>query len=192
MRVTSTQQSARILVVDDKPSVADLYATWLDADHAVDCAYGGREALELVDDQTDIVFLDRQMPDESGDQVLETIDERDLDCHAVMVTAVGPGLDIVEMPFDDYLTKPVTRDDLTGAVEEMLTRRSYDDQIQEYFSLVSKKATLESQKSAAELTDNEAYAELTRRVEALGEQVDETATELDSVEMLLTELGADE
>ncbi len=44
----------------------------------------------------------------SGDEVLDTIAERGIDPAVVMVTAVDPDFDIVEMPFDEYLTKPVT------------------------------------------------------------------------------------
>ena len=80
--------------------------------HDVRTAYGGEEALEKADEDVDLVFLDRQMPDMSGDDVLERVRERGLDCRVVMVTAVDPDFDIVEMPFDDYLTKPVMRDDV--------------------------------------------------------------------------------
>jgi len=155
-------------------AVADLYANWLDADHDVQAAYDGDQALELADDGLDVVFLDRQMPGRSGDEVLEVLDERGLDCRIVMVTAVDPGFDIVEMPFDDYLIKPVTREGLTDAVEEMLTRDTYDDQMQEYFALVSKKATLDAQ-NRSELAESDAYAEISTRVEEFRDQVDETA-----------------
>ncbi len=186
--VVSTQQQARVLIVDDEVDVADLYAVWLGSDHDVVSANDGTEALELVDDDVDVVFLDRQMPGLSGDEVLDAIEERGLDCRVVMVTAVDPGFDIVEMPFDDYLTKPVTREKLTGTVEEMLTRDTYDEQLQEYFALVSKKATLESQKNAAELERNDGYAELSERVEELGARVDATAAEFDSFETVFHEL----
>lgn len=47
-----------------------------------------------------------------------------------MVTAVDPDFDIVEMSFDDYLTKPVGRDHLVDATDEMLARDAYDDDLQ--------------------------------------------------------------
>lgn len=186
--MTATQQSERVLVVDDEEAVADLYGTWLASDHDVITAYDGDSALELVDDSIDVVFLDRQMPGRSGDEVLDVVDERGLDCRVVMVTAVDPGFDIVEMPFDDYLIKPVTREALTESLDEMMTRDAYDDQMQEYFALVSKKATLDSQKNPAELAESEGYAEITEQVESLGQQVDATAAQFDSFEGLFHEL----
>jgi DNA-binding response OmpR family regulator len=177
-----------VLVVDDEEAVADLYGAWLAPDYEVLTAYDGRRALELVDGSVDVVFLDRQMPGKSGDEVLDEVNERDLDCRIVMVTAVDPGFDIVEMPFDDYLIKPVTREGLTESLEEMMTRDAYDDQMQEYFALVSKKATLDAEKNPAELAQSDAYADVTERVEALREKVDDTAAEFDSFESLFHEL----
>jgi DNA-binding response OmpR family regulator len=161
-----------ILVVDDETDIADLYTTWLEIEHDVRTAYGGEEALDKVDDDVEIVFLDRQMPDYSGDEVLELIRDRGLDCRVVMVTAVDPDFDIVSMEFDDYLTKPVMRDDLSEAVDSMRERDDYDETLQEYFALTSKKATLEAEKTPSELQDSEEYQEMVDRVEELEDEAD--------------------
>ena len=161
-----------ILVVDDERDIADLYTTWLAMEHDVRTAYAGEDALEMVDEDVDIVFLDRQMPGYAGDEVLEQIRERGLDCRVVMVTAVDPDFDIVSMEFDDYLTKPVMRDDLTGAVESMRERDEYNQTLTEYFALTSKKATLEAEKTPSELQSSEEYWEMVDRVEALESEAD--------------------
>ena len=176
---TTKSETVTVLVVDDERDVTELYTTWLATSHEVRSAYGGDEALETVDDSVDVVFLDRQMPGTSGDDVLDAIDERGIDCRIVMVTAVDPDFDIVEMPFDDYLTKPVTREDLLGMVTEMQRRDSYDDHLQQYFAEVSKKATLEAEKNTAELDANEQYTEVSQRVEKLREEADSAVTDLD-------------
>lgn len=191
MAMTTKSKSVRILVVDDEQDIADLYSMWLDAEHSTDVAYDGAQALDLVSESTDIIFLDRQMPGISGDEVLDRVDSREIDCRVVMVTAVDPDFDIVEMPFDDYLTKPVTREDLVETVDEMLSRESYDDQVQEYFAAASKKATLESEKNPAELEGSDEYAEINGRVAELAEQADQTANEVDDFESLLQDLPAE-
>jgi len=169
---THTQRTATVLLVDDEPDVTELYATWLTGDHEVRTANGGTEALDRVDEAVDVILLDRQMPGMTGDEVLDRIESTDYDCRVVMVTAVDPDYDIVEMPFDDYLTKPVTREDLHETVAEMLARESYDETVQQYFAVASKKATLETQKSSAELSGHDEYTEISRRVEQLREQAD--------------------
>jgi DNA-binding response OmpR family regulator len=188
MSVSLEDRTANVVVVEDEQSLADLYATWLSENHTVKTAYGGEVALDRISESTDVVFLDRQMPGHSGDAVLDAIDDRGLDCRVVMVTAVDPGFDIVEMPFDDYLTKPVSRDDLESAVTEMLRRESYDGQIQEYFSLVSKKATLESEKTETQLANSDGYDEIQERLTELSDQVDTTATEFESARSLFSDI----
>ncbi|WP_302081342.1 HalX domain-containing protein [Salinibaculum rarum] len=168
-----------ILVVDDEHDIADLYTTWLETDHDVRTAYGGEEALEKVDSDVDIVFLDRQMPAYSGDEVLERIREQDLDCRVVMVTAVDPDFDILEMGFDDYLTKPVMHEDLSDAVETMYERDGYDETLQQYFALTSKKATLEAEKTPSELENSEEYQRMVERVEELEAEADMAVTSFD-------------
>jgi DNA-binding response OmpR family regulator len=168
-----------VLVVEDEPDLADLYATWLRDEYRVRVAYGGREALEELDEEVDVVLLDRRMPDLSGDEALEAIRERDVGCRVAMVTAVEPDFDIVAMGFDDYLVKPVSRDSLKDTVENLLRRNSYDDGIQELFALASKKALLESEKDAATLEEHAEYQELTERVQNLRAELDETLTAFD-------------
>ena len=167
-----TDEELLILVVDDEQDIADLYTTWLSMEHSVRTAYGGEEALNEVDEDVDIVFLDRQMPDYSGDEVLEKIRERGIDCRVVMVTAVDPDFDIVSMEFDDYLTKPVMREDLADAVETMRERDDYNDTLQEYYALTSKKATLEAEKTPSDLQNSEEYQEMVERVDVLEEEAD--------------------
>jgi len=183
---TTATEEATVLVVDDEQDVAELYSAWLGMEHDVRSAHDGREALALVDG-VDVVFLDRQMPGMSGDEVLDEIDDRGVDCRVVMVTAVDPDFDIIEMPFDDYLTKPVGRGDLLEMVETMRSRDDYDEQLQEYFAMASKKATLESEKNPVELDEHEEYREVGERVESLREQADDAVTELDDFESAFRE-----
>ncbi len=178
----SNSEDVTVLVVDDERDIADLYSTWLGEEHDVRTAYGAGEALDEADDAVDVVFLDRQMPEMNGDEVLEVLRERDFDCRVVMVTAVDPDFDIVDMPFDDYLTKPVMLEDLHEAVDRMLTRENYDERMQEFFSLASKKATLEAEKDHVELQGNEEYERLEAEVETLRKEADQSVTEFSDAE----------
>jgi DNA-binding response OmpR family regulator len=167
-----TEDNITVLVVDDDRGIADLYTTWLDMEYDVRTAYGGEEALEEVDETVDAVVLDRRMPEVSGDEVLEGIRERSLPCRVVMVTAVDPDFDILEMPFDQYLTKPVMREDLMDIVESLLDRDTGDSTLREYHALVSKKDILEAEKTRSELRHSEAYTDLVERIEELADEVD--------------------
>jgi len=172
-----SEQPPLVLVVEDEPDLADLYAAWLGDEYRVRTAYGGREALDELDeadDHVDAILLDRRMPGLSGDEVLTAVRERGIDCRVAMVTAVEPDFDILEMGFDDYLVKPVTSDTLRETVEGLLRRGEYDTEVQELFSLTSKKAMLESEKSATDLADNDEYQRLTERIDELRDRADES------------------
>jgi len=186
-----------VLVVDDESDLADSYASLLGDDYDVRVAYGGEKALEAYDESVGVVLLDRRMPGFSGDEVLERIRERPGQALVAMVTAVDPDFDVVGMGFDDYVTKPVTRDELVGTVEGLLRRGSYRDEVRRYFSLVTKRAALETEKTEAELADSDSYAELVDEIEALEAALDDLVDDLtmdDYVAMLRDlerESGAD-
>ncbi|EMA58110.1 HoxA-like transcriptional regulator [Halorubrum kocurii JCM 14978] len=112
------------------------------------------------------------MPGLSGDEVLEAIRERGIDCRVVMVTAVSPGPDILDLPFDEYLVKPVSRDEMQTAVSRMLVRATYDETVQEIVAIVSKMATLESKLSLAEMEASPGYTALTERYAELRAEID--------------------
>jgi DNA-binding response OmpR family regulator len=166
-------RGTNVLIVDDEAALADLYAAWLEQDWNVETAYGGQEALEMVGPETDIVLLDRRMPEVSGDDVLEEIRNRGLDCRVAMVTAVDPEFDILDMPFDAYLSKPAPREELTATVGRLDTLSEYEDAFQRHFALVSKRAVLESEHPRTELQSNEEYEELLEDIEAVETDLDE-------------------
>jgi two-component system response regulator AdeR len=167
-----------VLIVEDEPDLADLYSAWLRESCTVRTAYNGAQALDAIDEEIDIVLLDRRMPGLSGDEVLETIRDRELDTRVAMVTAVEPDFDIIGMGFDDYLVKPVSQRDLMETVDQLLLRSTYDEQMQEFFALASKKAVLDAQKTEAELRASQEYSRLEDRLSVLRAEIDDTVSEL--------------
>jgi len=180
------ERDATVLLVDDEPDLVDLYERFISRTYDVHTATSGAEALDVLDESVDVALLDRRMPGLSGDEVLEEIRARSLDVRVVMLTAVEPEVDIVDMAFDDYKVKPVDRDDLHGVVELLLKRATYDEQSREYFSLASKKATLE----VADNDDTEEYEDMVKRMQSLREEIDATLQEV-GAEAAFKDLGND-
>ncbi|QCJ48027.1 response regulator [Haloprofundus sp. MHR1] len=168
-----------VLVVDDDPDIAHGHAERLRDRYRVLTATSGAEALELADD-ADAVLLDRRMPGMSGDEVLSALHERENPPQVAMVTAVDPTTDVAEMPFDEYLVKPVRRDDLFAVVESLLVRATYDSQLQEFFAVASKVALLETEHSARQLESDSNYELLKRRLATLRRQTTDQLEELGS------------
>lgn len=163
-----------VLIVEDEPDVAETYRLWLEDAYDVLVAENGDAGLEKLDEHVDVVLLDRMMPGLSGGEVLEEIRSQELGCRVAMVTAVEPDFDILKMGFDAYLSKPVKSDQLRTTVENLLERSEYDSLLQEYYSLVEKRATLEATKHTTELEGSEEYDDLRERIDDLREELAET------------------
>jgi DNA-binding response OmpR family regulator len=187
--VSEESEPATVLMVDDEQEVADVYALRLRNTYETRVAYSGEEALDAIDSEIDIVLLDRRMPDTSGDDVLAEIRKRDYDCRIIMLTAVDPGLDIVDMPFDDYLCKPVEKEDLVAAIEQQLRVRSYDEQLSEYLEVTSKLALLESELPPKEQDKNEELTRLQRRLDQLRTELADVLTDVEELESTFREIG---
>ncbi|WP_418281820.1 HalX domain-containing protein [Halorubrum sp. DTA98] len=162
-----------VLVVEDEPDIAALYAGFLEEQYDVTVAETAAEAIDRIDETIDVILLDRRLPDGSGDDVLEHTRERGYDCRIAMVTAVEPEFDIIDMGFDLYLTKPVSRSNLLAALETLLTRTEYDELLQQAAALASKRAVLEAEKPTVQLKKNESYDDLLARLDDLDADIDD-------------------
>jgi len=157
---------ARILIVDDDVDVAETYASQLRDGYSVETVYDGAAALDALSPDVDIVLLDRRMPKLSGSEVLTAIRDRGLGTRVAMVTGEEADFDIIEMPFDDYVQKPVTPAALLETVRHLVRCLNYDEQLREFYSLTAKRAALVESKTPAEREASEQFSELERDLEA--------------------------
>jgi CheY-like chemotaxis protein len=118
--------SRRILVVDDEPGLASLYAAWLEGQYDVETATDGATALAAVEDGVGAILLDRQMPGRSGDEVLACLRRRGHRCPVALVTAARPDRAAFDLSFDAYLHKPVDAAAVEDCVDRLLTIGEYD------------------------------------------------------------------
>lgn len=164
-----------VLIVDDEERVAQAFELWLGDGYRIDAAFGGKEALERIDETVDIVLLDRHMPGMSGETVLERIEAGPYDPFVVMVTAVDPDVDIVGMPFDEYVSKPVDGAVLRDVVDRLSGLPAYGSRARELHAVTGKLAALEAEKTNAELKSIERYTELSERRDRLLGELDREA-----------------
>ncbi|ATW88570.1 response regulator receiver domain-containing protein [Halohasta litchfieldiae] len=189
-----------ILVVEDDSSVTKLYVQFLKPEYTVFTAETAQEGIDILlgnsDADTDAagidaVLLDRRLPDAPGEEVLNLIEDRGFDCRVAMVTGVEPDFDIVDMGFDLYIVKPVTRSELLEAVETLFVRSEYGGLLREAASLASKRALLESEKSDGELDASEEYGTLLGRMSELDDELLDLAGSLssDDYRVMFRDLG---
>lgn len=172
------------LIVDDEKEVADAYALRLRGLCEVQTAYDGETALSVIEEGVvDVVLLDRHMPGMSGDDVLAELEEMGFDGKIIMVTAIDPGFDVLDMPFDDYLCKPIDREDVRAAVEQQCEILGYE-LLGEYFGAESKRRVIAAEIPSEQRTDNEEYRAIEDKCEELEARIrrllDDVSESLDS------------
>jgi CheY-like chemotaxis protein len=122
-----TDRPARILLVDDEPDnleVLDLILAW--EGFVISQAGSGSEALAMVAKQSpDLILLDVMMPGMSGYEVLAKLkaDPATSATPVMMVSAIlDPGAKgrALTAGSDDFLSKPIDREDLVWRVRNLL------------------------------------------------------------------------
>jgi DNA-binding response OmpR family regulator len=174
-----------VLVVEDEPDLAELYASHLADRYRVRTALSGAEALDLLDEDVDVVLLDRKMPGISGDEVLRTASRRGYGCQIAMVTAVTPETEIVDFAVADYLTKPVSGADLRQTVARLVALSTYGDVVSEFVELSMKQIALEVGNDPSTLHDDPEYRRLDDRLRELSATLGDLSEELSASEFEL-------
>ncbi len=129
---------ANILAVDDQPDNLRLLATMLgDRGYKVRKALNGHLALVTVAAAPpDLILLDITMPDMTGYEVCTRLkaDPASRDIPVIFVSGLGEALDKVkafEVGAVDYITKPFQLEEVIARVENQLTIRRQQQQIQD-------------------------------------------------------------
>jgi two-component system alkaline phosphatase synthesis response regulator PhoP len=116
----------RILVVDDEKNIRDLLKFNLEKEgYDIVQAKDGKEALEKVKDNIDLVVLDLMLPEIDGLNVCKKIrsDEKLGDLPIIMLTAKSEDIDRIiglELGADDYLAKPFSLAELENRVKRII------------------------------------------------------------------------
>ena len=117
----------KILLVDDAKLFLELEKRlFKDTGSELLTAHSGTEALKIVNEgSVDVVLLDQEMPDISGDKVCAAIKNNPRTSHipVIMVTAFGNPDQLEKCQragCDDFLTKPVKRNTLQEKIVELL------------------------------------------------------------------------
>ncbi len=122
-------QKAKVLVVDDEPTVREMISRKL-REHGFTCATaaGGSEALSKIKKHNfDLVLLDIRMPEKSGLATLTEIKSQYPDIAVIMVTVVADidtAIGSMREGASDFILKPVDFDILLLNVDRVLEKRS--------------------------------------------------------------------
>ncbi len=116
----------KILVVEDNPINSEVAMNFIKQfGHEVSCVENGREAISTLEHESfDIVLMDLQMPEMSGLEATRIIRERekDGDKHQWIIALTAQAMkgdreECLAAGMDDYVTKPIKRENLQSAIE---------------------------------------------------------------------------
>src|SRR5437870_11645409 len=118
--------TARIVVIEDDPSVAELVTLYLrNADFIVEHARTASEARKAIGDvKPALVVLDLGLPDADGLELFREIRSH-ADTPVLALTARAEDvqkIEALEQGMDDYLTKPFNPKELVARVRAVLRR----------------------------------------------------------------------
>jgi diguanylate cyclase len=123
---------SKILIVDDEPSARDtVEALLLKEEYQLDFANDGYEALKIAESvQPDLILLDVMMPGMNGFEVCRRIRATPTlaEVPIIMVTALDDRASLllgIEAGADDFLSKPIDRQELRLRVRTIIRLNRY-------------------------------------------------------------------
>ncbi|NOQ46355.1 MAG: response regulator, partial [Desulfobulbaceae bacterium] len=102
---------SKILIADDDDLVRTAVLKILTMfDHDVVAVESGREVVEKVNDEFDVIILDINMPDMDGFETLDQLNNRGLDIPVLFLTGAGSmdyAVKAINLGVYDFITKPI-------------------------------------------------------------------------------------
>jgi DNA-binding NtrC family response regulator len=124
----SRRSPGRVLVVEDEPQLASLYAAYLEREGITpQLVDSGAAALSAASDKTyDLVLLDINLPDINGLEILRTLAARVNGPTVIVITALGSinlAVEAMRAGAYDFLVKPFTSERFLVTLRNALERQ---------------------------------------------------------------------
>ncbi|WP_440766221.1 winged helix-turn-helix transcriptional regulator [Natronorubrum sp. DTA7] len=156
-----------IVIADRDPRLTELYRQWLDPEAIVYGVHDETALREVLDHSIDIVVYDRQFVAAGPARVDELARIANDTCRTVLLTADRPGFDLVDLPCDAIVRKPVSKPTFLETIDTQLERYGQPPDERLADALRAKRAVLEAEHSAVAVERSDQYGQLCDRLEEL-------------------------
>ncbi|MCO6431757.1 MAG: sigma-54-dependent Fis family transcriptional regulator [Deltaproteobacteria bacterium] len=129
-------QSAKILVVDDDIQMQIAVSACLQrSGHQITVAGDGKAALALLQQEAfDLVVSDQRMPEMSGQELLQSMQQKGIRSPFIMITAHGTisqAVEAMQLGAADFISKPFSGEELERIVQRVLALPSGEGDLSE-------------------------------------------------------------
>lgn len=133
MKVTGTEQTKRVLVVDDEENILDLLSEVLqDEGYQVDGATDGLDALEKVRNNTfDVMLVDLKLPEMDGMELLRIVRMAEPQLPVIVMSGNGNLQSVIQSIRQgayDYISKPFNLEEAVAAVKRGWEKKRQETQ----------------------------------------------------------------
>ncbi|TOH50588.1 sigma-54-dependent Fis family transcriptional regulator [Vibrio parahaemolyticus] len=125
----------RVLLVEDSTSLAILYKQYVkDEPYDIFHVETGRDAIQFIErSKPQLIILDLKLPDMSGEDVLDWINQNDIPTSVIIATAHGSvdlAVNLIQKGAEDFLEKPINANRLKTSVALHLKRAKLEDLVE--------------------------------------------------------------
>lgn len=132
----SNEHRPAVLLVEDSPSNAMVYQSYLQTEYSVRVAHTGSEALEQLDQHHfDVVITDVRLPDMSGLSILDKIQAEAPSVPVIVITAHGSVdmvVDAMQRGASDFISKPFDKARLAVTLGNILKKQKLEEVVHQY------------------------------------------------------------
>ncbi|MFP4687343.1 MAG: sigma-54-dependent transcriptional regulator [bacterium] len=124
-----------IAVIDDDPSICELFTEAFKDKYAVRTYLDGQEGIEAIKKAApDILILDLRLPGMGGMEILKKINEKWPEIEVIMVTAhkdIRSAVKAVKLGAYDYVSKPFDLEEIEVIIEKCLENRELKEEVKQ-------------------------------------------------------------
>ncbi len=160
-----------LIVIDDEQTLQRL-KNMLDEEYAVTTAGNVLQGLERAQQDVDLLLFEQQLPIGSISRALEKVRENYQGIYVVKILDQEPEMDTVWLDYDDFLVRPIERENIEQVIERAEELLCVEELLQEYLRLRARRGRLEEELTTGDEMFHEAELdELSTRINELEERL---------------------
>lgn len=108
-------EPVNVVIIEDDDIMAQMFERWLGDTFEVKIV-GSSDYIDAVTPETDVIVVERFLKEKKCSDMIEEIRQRWSDMPVLAIVGVKPEIEDVELGADEYLVKPINREELIESI----------------------------------------------------------------------------